>query len=138
MFPTSVRAASRGSCVSVSSVITYLIEPRMETSPTISEKAEMAEKAKNAGVGIGMFVAAGALAFFAVGTLIACAVLGLANAVPAWLAALIVAVALLVVAGVLGLIGKTMLSKASTPVKATESIKADIAAVREGLGHERS
>ncbi len=101
-------------------------------------KAEMAEKAKNAGAGIGMFVAAGALAFFAVGTLIACAVLGLANAVPAWLAALIVAVALLVVAGVLGLVGKTMLSKASTPVKATESIKADIAAVREGLGHERS
>ncbi len=62
-------------------------------------KAEMADKAKHAGAGIGMFVGAGLFAFFALATLIACAVLGLANAVPAWLAALIVAVVLLLIAG---------------------------------------
>ena len=39
MLPISVRAASRGSCVSVSRVMTYLIEARIEASPTISEKA---------------------------------------------------------------------------------------------------
>lgn len=101
-------------------------------------KAELADKAKHAGAGIGMFVGAGLFAFFALGTLVACAVLGLANAVPAWLAALIVAVVLLLVAAALGLAGKKMLDGASGPVQAAESIKADVAAVKEGLGHERS
>lgn len=102
-------------------------------------KAEMADKAKHAGAGIGLFVGAGVVAFFAVGTLIATAVLGLANAVPAWLAALIVALVLLVIAGVLGLLGKKLLEKGTppTPMLATESVKADVAALKEGLAHER-
>ena len=54
-------------------------------------KLELAEKAKHAGTGIGLFVVAGVLAFFGLGVLITTAILGLANAVPAWLAALIVA-----------------------------------------------
>lgn len=101
-------------------------------------KAEMADKAKRAGAGVGLFVGAGLFAFFALGTLIACAVLGLANAVPAWLAALIVAVVLLVIAGVLVAVGKRMLDSASGPVQAAESIKADVAAVKEGLGNEHT
>ncbi|MDO8105877.1 phage holin family protein [Isoptericola sp. b441] len=101
-------------------------------------KAELADKAKHAGAGVGMFVVAGVFAFFALGTLIASAVLGLANAVPAWLAALIVAVALLLLAGALGIAGKSMLDRASGSVKAVESVKADVAAVKEGLSHERS
>ncbi|MCV2395269.1 phage holin family protein [Actinotalea sp. M2MS4P-6] len=102
-------------------------------------KAEMADKAKHAGAGIGMFVGAGLFAFFAFGTLVATAVLGLAEALPAWLAALIVAVVLLLIAGALGFVGKTMLDKGTPPVplKAQESIKADVAAVKEGLAHER-
>jgi len=134
------------------------VNGRSETKPSIGElvsllsektsqlvkdeirlaKAEMADKAKHAGAGVGMFVGAGLFAFFALATLIACAVLGLANAVPAWLAALIVAVVLLLIAGVLGAVGKKMLDGASGPVQAAESIKADVAAVKEGLGHERS
>ena len=51
-------------------------------------KAEMAEKARNAGIGIGLFVGAGVFAFFGFAVLIATAVLGLAEAMPAWLAAL--------------------------------------------------
>ncbi|HMO11914.1 MAG TPA: phage holin family protein [Actinotalea sp.] len=102
-------------------------------------KAEMAYKAKHAGAGIGLFVGAGVLAFFATGVLIAAAVLGLANAVPAWLAALIVALALLLIAGALGFAGKKLLDKGTppTPVLATESVKADVAALKEGLTHER-
>jgi amino acid transporter len=134
------------------------VNGRSETKPSIGElvsllsektsqlvkdeirlaKAEMADKAKHAGAGVGMFVAAGLFAFFALGTLIACAVLGLANAVPAWLAALIVAVVLLLVAAALGAAGKRMLDRASGPIAVTESVKADVAAVKEGLGHERS
>ncbi len=45
MLPMSVYAESRGSCVSVSSVMTYLMEPRTERSPTISEKADSADSA---------------------------------------------------------------------------------------------
>ena len=98
-------------------------------------KAEMADKAKHAAVGLGLFVVAAGLAFFAVATLVATAVLGLANAVPAWLAALIIAVLLLVIAGILGVVGKNALAKGSPPVpeRAQASIKADIAAVKEGL-----
>ena len=39
MLPMRVRAASRGSFVSVSKVMTYLIEAKMDRSPTISENA---------------------------------------------------------------------------------------------------
>lgn len=102
-------------------------------------KAEMADKAKHAGAGIGLFVGAALFAFFAFGTLVATAVLGLSNALPAWLAALIVAILLLLIAGILGYVGKLMLDKGNppTPTLAQESIKADVAAVKEGLTHER-
>ena len=56
---------------------------------------EMQEKAKHAGIGLGLFSAAGLVALFGVATLIATAVLALATALDAWLAALIVAVVLL-------------------------------------------
>ena len=62
-------------------------------------QAEMAEKGKRAGLGIGMFSAAGLLAFLGLATLVATAVLALALAVDAWLAALIVAVVLFAGAG---------------------------------------
>ncbi len=99
-------------------------------------RTELAAKAKHAGLGIGLFAAAGFLAFFAFATLVATAVLGLANAVPAWLAALIVAVLLLVLAGVLGLVGKKALERGMppTPERAQESVKQDIQAVKEGFG----
>lgn len=101
-------------------------------------KAEMAEKAKNAGIGIGLFVGAGVLAFWATGVLIATIILGIAEALPAWLAALIVFLGILVIAVVLILIGKKSLEKGNPPVpeRAQASIKADIEAVREGLAKD--
>ncbi|MBO1753172.1 phage holin family protein [Actinotalea sp. BY-33] len=98
-------------------------------------KAEMTEKAKHAGIGVGLLVGAGLLGFFALATLIATAVLGLANAVPAWLAALIVAVVLLAIAATLALIGIKTLKKGVPPVpeRAQESVKLDVEAVKEGL-----
>lgn len=128
---------------------------RTETRPTIGElvsslsenfsklirdeirlaKAEMAEKAKHAAVGIGMFVAAGVLAFFATGVLIATAILGIAEALPAWLAALIVGVVLLALAALLAFVGKRTLDKGVPPMptQAQASIKADVEALKEGL-----
>ena len=91
-------------------------------------KAELALKGKRAGIGAGMFGGAGAFAFYAIGALVATAVLALATAVAAWLAALIVTVALATVAGVLALQGKTKVQEAMPPVpeQASESVKEDV------------
>lgn len=91
-------------------------------------KAELAIKGKRAGIGVGMFGGAGAFAFYGLGVLIAAAVLALATAVTAWLAALIVAVVLAAIAGILALQGKSKVEQATPPVpeQATESVKQDV------------
>ncbi len=91
-------------------------------------RLEMQEKAKHAGVGIGMFGAAGIVALLGVATLVAMLVLVLATAMDAWLAALIVGVVLLGLAGVMGLAGKKQVAEGSPPVpeQAIESVHEDI------------
>lgn len=91
-------------------------------------RAELAQKGKHAGIGIGLFGGGGALALYGLGALVATAILLLDLAMPAWLAALIVAVALFVVAGVLALIGKKQVSRAVPPVPAAtvRSVRADV------------
>jgi uncharacterized membrane protein YqjE len=97
-------------------------------------QAEVSEKGKRAGVGIGMFSVAGLLAFFAVATLITTAILALALVVDAWLAALIVAVVLLAAAAVAGVLGKNKVASATPakPERAMEGVKEDIATVKGG------
>ena len=97
-------------------------------------KAEMAEKAKRAGAGIGLLVAAGILAFYAVGVAIAAAILGLAVPLPAWAAALIVLAAMLVVTGILVAVGVQLIKRASTKPETLESIKDDVAALKPTKG----
>ena len=63
-------------------------------------QAEMTQKGKKAGLGIGLFSVAGLLAFFGLAVLITTAILALALVLPAWLAALIVTVVLFAGAGV--------------------------------------
>lgn len=98
-------------------------------------KAEFGAKAKHAGVGIGLFVVAAVFLFFAVGVLVAAAILGLAVVLPGWASALIVFGALLVVAAVLALIGVSSLKKIQgvAPQKTIDSIKEDADALK-GLG----
>ena len=96
-------------------------------------QAEVTQKAKRLGVGAGLFGGAGLFAFFGLAVLITTAVLALALVLPAWLAALIVAVVLFAIAGVLALVGKKDVEKGSPPVptEAIASTKEDIAAVKE-------
>ncbi|MCS5720585.1 phage holin family protein [Herbiconiux sp. CPCC 203407] len=98
-------------------------------------KRELTARLAKLGIGIGLFVAAALFAFFALATLIAAAVLGIATALPAWLAALIVAGGLLVLTAILALIGVSSLKKGLPPVpeEAISSIKKDINTVK-GLG----
>lgn len=95
-------------------------------------QAEMTEKGKRAGLGIGMFSGAGLLAFLGLATLVATAILALAQVLDAWLAALIVAVVLLLGGGLLALLGKNQVTEATPakPERAVEGIKEDIATVK--------
>ena len=76
-------------------------------------RAELEAKVKRVEIGLGMFAGAGAIAFYALGVLVATAVLGLATAVTAWLSALIVAVALVAIAGLLVLGGNSKMHESS-------------------------
>lgn len=108
--------------------------PELVRSEIRLAQAELTQKGKNAGIGIGSFGAAGLLAFFGLATLIATAVLALANAVPAWLAALIVAVLLLAAAAAAALLGKKKVQEATppTPERAVAGLKQDVATVKGG------
>ena len=98
-------------------------------------QAEVTQKAKKLGIGAGLFGGAGLMAFFGLAVLIAAAVLALDLALPAWLAAVIVAVVLFAVAGVLALVGRKDVGPASPPVptQAIAGVQADIATVKKGL-----
>jgi uncharacterized membrane protein YqjE len=98
---------------------------------------ELQDKGKRAGIGAGLFGASGLIALFGVGTLIAAIVLVLATAVDAWLAALIVSVALLGIAGLLALGGKKEIQQAipPAPTEAIESTKQDVETVKEHVAH---
>jgi hypothetical protein len=92
-------------------------------------KAELTRKGKAAGLGGGMFGAAGIVALLALGALTAAAILGLATVIDhAWIAAAIVGAAYLAVAGVLALVGRKSIQKASplVPEQASESVKEDV------------
>jgi hypothetical protein len=106
--------------------------PQLIRSEIRLAQAEMAEKGKRAGVGIGMFSAAGLLAFFGVGCVIATAILALAHALPDWLSALIVAAVLFLGAGIAALVGKKNVQQATPPApeQAIEGVKEDIAVVK--------
>jgi hypothetical protein len=98
-------------------------------------KKELTTKAARSGIGIGLFVVAGVLSLYALGFLLHSAMVGLSHAVPLWLAALIVGVALLLLAGSLAFVGSKQLKKGipPTPDAAIAGIKEDVATVKEGL-----
>ncbi len=106
-------------------------------------KAEVTEKAKEVGIGAGMFGGAGYVAHLAALALIATLIFALAEAMATWLAALIVTVVLAATAGALALMGKKRIQQAGPPVpeEAIESVKQTIETVKEeakwGLGQTR-
>jgi uncharacterized membrane protein YqjE len=91
-------------------------------------KAEMQQKGKRAGVGIGMIGAGGVLALAAVGALTATLILILAEWMDAWIAALIVTLAYAAGAAVLALQGKEKVGEGSPPVpeQTIETVKEDV------------
>ncbi|MFG1928390.1 phage holin family protein [Cryptosporangium sp. NPDC048952] len=94
---------------------------------------ELTQKGKKAGVGAGMFGGAGVVALYGVGALVTAAIAALALVLPVWASALIVAVVLFAVAGVLALTGKKEFQQATPPVpaEAVDGVKRDIDTVKE-------
>jgi membrane protein len=93
---------------------------------------ELQQKGKRAGIGAGMFGGAGVVALYGVGALIAAAILGIGTFLEPWIAAVIVGVVLLAVAGILALTGKKQVEQAGPPVpeQAVESTKRDVDEVK--------
>lgn len=97
-------------------------------------RLEMMRKGKQAGTGLGMLGGSGLIALYGLGCLIACAIIAISHVLTAWLAVLVVGVALLAAAGVSAMAGKRRMRKATPPVprQAASSVRTDVEEIREG------
>lgn len=108
-----------------------------QTSRLVRDEMRLAQKefqqsAKRAGIGAGLFSAAGLLAFLGSATLIAAAVAALSLVLEVWAAALIVGVVLFIGAGIAGLVGRNQAVEATPPApKTVETVKADIQELKD-------
>lgn len=126
---TSVHERSTGDLVKLlSEQVSVLVHDELKLA-----QLEMTRKGKQAGAGAGMMGGGGLIALYGVGCLIACAIIAISGVISAWLAALIVGVALLAVAAASALLGKGRLQKSAPPVpgQAVASIKTDVNVVKE-------
>lgn len=98
-------------------------------------RAELTEKGKRAGLGVGLAGGAGVIAAYAGAALVAAVIAALALVLPVWAAALITGGVLLAIAGLLALIGKKQIDKATpmVPEQATEGVRRDVETVKGGL-----
>jgi uncharacterized membrane protein YqjE len=95
-------------------------------------QTELQEKGKRLGTGAGMFGGAGLVALYGVGALVAAAIIGIGTLLEPWIAALIVGVVLLAVAGILALSGRKQVERGTPPLpkQAIESAKRDVDEVK--------
>lgn len=90
-------------------------------------KAELTQKAKQAGKGAGLLVAAAVIGLALLGALTAFLIALIALALPVWLAALVVTVFYALLAAGLGLAGRAALRKASPkPEQTIDTVKEDV------------
>jgi hypothetical protein len=102
-------------------------------------KAEVIGKLKALGAGAGLLAGAGILLLFLVGVLLTSAILALGQIMPGWLAALLVAAFLLIVAGILALVGYRILKRGIPPIptETIDSVQRDYRAIR-GMGKRKT
>jgi uncharacterized membrane protein YqjE len=96
-------------------------------------RVELTAKGKQAGLGFGMFGAAGIVALYAVGGLTACVILLLSTAMTAWLAALIVTAVYGAIAGILALTGRNKVREGvpPTPEQTVTTVKEDVQTIEQ-------
>ena len=98
-----------------------------------SAKGWLKRTAKDAGIGAGWIVAALFFLFWSVAALGAFVIIGLSSWWPAWLSALVVFVALVLIAVVLALLGVLRFRKVSKTQNPVQSIALDVKEVRDEL-----
>jgi hypothetical protein len=105
---------------------------RVELAAAQLETKAAAKRLTRAGLTLGL---AGGLAFFGTAALTTAAVLGLSNVLRPWFAALIVGAVLLAAAGLTVLPGRKGIvgTEPLLPRRAMESVKTDIAAIKDAL-----
>jgi uncharacterized membrane protein YqjE len=115
-------------------IITTLLRDEIEQI-----KRELITRLKSAGIGAALFAVAAVFLYFAAFPLMAAIVLGIGQALPYWLAALILAVVLLIIAAVFVLIGINRLKKGVPPVpkEAVDSVKDDVKAFKGVQQYDR-
>ncbi len=114
---------------------TQLVHQELELA-----KAELQQKGRQAGMGAGMFGGAGAIGLAALGALTACFILALNAIMPAWLAALIVAVVYAIIAFVLVKQGQARVKRATPPVpeQTIETVKEDVEWAKTQMRSDRT
>lgn len=115
---------------SIPTLVTDLVQREIDLI-----KAEMTAKLKALGIGAGVLAAAALLLLAMLGVLLTALILALSLIMPGWLAALLVAAGLLLIAAILGLIGYRVLKKGIPPVptESIDSLKRDLRAI-QGIG----
>jgi hypothetical protein len=103
-------------------------------------KREVKDKGSRLGVAGGILAGAAVVALLGLATLVAAAVLGLAIQLPAWAAALVVGVVLIVVAVVLYLVGRARMRSVGSlaPTATLETAREDVAWIRRETERLRS
>ncbi|HVV20484.1 MAG TPA: phage holin family protein [Pseudonocardiaceae bacterium] len=96
---------------------------------------EAKRKARRASMGAAAFGVAAVLGLGALGVLIASATLALQQVLPGWLAALLVGVGVLLLAGMCALVGGVALKRAMPPVPqwTINSVRDDVETIRKGV-----
>lgn len=114
----------------IPTLVTDLVQREIELV-----KTEVVEKLKALGIGAGIIAGAVLVLLAMLGVLLTAAILALSQIMPGWLAALLVAATLLIVAVILGAIGYRILKQGVPPVptESIDSIKRDIRAIK-GIG----
>jgi hypothetical protein len=97
-------------------------------------KAEVQRDIKRGVAAGGLFGAAALLAVYATVALMIAAGLGLAEVMPAWLAFIVVAAGLLLIAGACVIVGRSQIGRIKPPERTIRSTKETIAVVRNRGG----
>ncbi|GIH25068.1 membrane protein [Acrocarpospora phusangensis] len=103
-------------------------------------RAEVVGKGRQARTGAALFGATGVTALLGAGALVACVIIALSIPWPAWLAALVVGAALMILAGIMGAVGRSRVKGAMPPkpTQAVNGVRNDIDAVRSGVTEGRA
>lgn len=110
------------------------LTPRQVSDEVSIAIAQMKQKGIKAGIAAAFLVVALVFVLFFAVALVVAAIMGLAEIMPAWLAALLVALLFLVIGGILALVGVSRLKKQLplVPQDAIRGIRYDLGVLKEG------